>query len=124
MPETKEVPEWTYEHPADHPDNKPPVTAVAVPSDEEKEKYEESINAQIKKALPSDEGLQPLKEPVVRVQLVDPDKEAAAKSEKVDYDAKTVDELKELARERGIDVAWDARKADLVKALEKHDKKG
>jgi hypothetical protein len=113
---------WKYEHPTDHPDNKPPVTLVAVPSDEEVEKYEASINAELAKGQP-DVNLVPqaLEPPPVKVQLVD-GKESNKDKEPIDYEAHTVDELKEIAHKRGIDVAWDARKADLVKALEKHDK--
>lgn len=44
-------------------------------------------------------------------------------TEKQDYESMTVPELKELAKERGVDVGWDARKDEIVTALEKHDKK-
>jgi hypothetical protein len=44
-------------------------------------------------------------------------------AEAVDYEAKTVPELKELARERDIDVPYDARKDEIISALEKADKK-
>ena len=40
-----------------------------------------------------------------------------------DYSDLTVPELRELARERNLDVASDARKDDLVKALKESDKK-
>lgn len=101
---------WIYTHPAEHPDNNPPVTTVAVPSDEAKEDYERSINAALLKAQPkpdTEDVLKPLKK---------------TKTEPVDYEGHTVDELKEMAKERGLDVAWDTRKAELVKALEKQDK--
>jgi hypothetical protein len=131
MAETKEVPAWTYEHPADHPDNKPPLTLVAVPSDEDKKQYEDSVNAQIAKYQP--ETLtkeQAAVDPFVRVQLVDPPEgsakkgatEPGSKPAKVDYDEKTVAELKELAAERGVEIHWDARKDEIIKALEKQDK--
>jgi hypothetical protein len=38
-----------------------------------------------------------------------------------DYDSMTVPELRDLAKERNIEVPWDARKDDLVDAL-KHKK--
>jgi hypothetical protein len=42
--------------------------------------------------------------------------------EEVDYEGKTVPELKELAAERGVDVPYDARKDEIIKALKKADK--
>lgn len=45
-------------------------------------------------------------------------------SEDVDYEEKTVPELKELANERGVDVPYDARKDEIIKALKKADKNG
>jgi hypothetical protein len=121
MPESKEVPEWTYTHPTDHPDNKPPVTIVAVPSDEAKADYEERMNMALKAAQPIEPTLEPLKEPF-KVQLVDPDKEKD-KATATNYDEQTVAELKEVAAEKGVEVKWDDTKADIIKALEKHDKK-
>jgi flavoprotein len=116
MAEAKEVPDWTYEHPADHPDNKPPVTAVAVPSEEAVAQYEAAVNAELAKGQPD---------------TLTKEEEARAKAAggpaavaPVDYESKTVAELKETAAEKGIDLPWDARKDEIVKALEKHDKKG
>ncbi len=43
--------------------------------------------------------------------------------EKVDYEAQTVVELKELAKERNVEISWDARKDEIISALEKDDKK-
>ena len=45
-----------------------------------------------------------------------------ARKEGEDYDSLTVPELQDLARERNLDLPSDARKADIVKALEKDDK--
>jgi Rho termination factor, N-terminal domain len=44
--------------------------------------------------------------------------------EQVDYESKTVPELKDLAAERGVDVPYDARKDEIIKALKKADKNG
>jgi Rho termination factor, N-terminal domain len=43
-------------------------------------------------------------------------------SEDVDYETKTVPELKELAAQRGVEVPYDARKDEIIKALKKSDK--
>lgn len=48
---------------------------------------------------------------------------ATGTAEKQDYEAMTVPELRELAKDRGVDVGWDARKDEIVTALEKDDKK-
>lgn len=101
----EEEPAWKYTHPTDHPDNKPPVTTVAVPSDEAKEQYEAAMNVALEKTQPKEEAVTP---------------EAAAA--KVNYEEKTVHELKELAKERGLEIPWDARKDEIITALEKQDK--
>ena len=123
----EETPDWTYEHPGDHPDNKPPLTMVAVPTDEEKKKYEDAVNAELAKGQPEAASQQNLPEPVVRVELVDPkasakEGERGAQAAKVNYDEKTVAELKELAAHRNVEIPWDARKDEIIKALEKQDK--
>jgi hypothetical protein len=48
---------------------------------------------------------------------------AANQPETQDYEAMTVPDLKELAKERGVEVSWDARKDEIITALEKNDKK-
>ncbi len=45
-----------------------------------------------------------------------------SEDEEVDYEEKTVAELKELAAERGVGVPYDARKDEIIKALKKSDK--
>jgi hypothetical protein len=103
---------WKYEHPTEHPDNKPPVTVVAEPSEEAVADYERSVNAALEKGQPKD-NLVPLEVPG------GPEHKATPK---VDYESKTVVELKDLAKERGVEVSWDARKDEIIKALEKQDK--
>jgi hypothetical protein len=121
MPESKEVPAWTYEHPSDHPDNKPPVTIVAVPSDEAKADYEKRMNMAIEAGQPESlTKVQDMSAPPIKVQLVDGDKDKATAT---NYDEQTVAELKEVAANKGVEVKWDDTKADIIKALEKHDKK-
>lgn len=44
--------------------------------------------------------------------------------EAVNYEEKTVPELKDLANERGVEVPYDARKDEIIKALKQADKKG
>ena len=39
-----------------------------------------------------------------------------------DYEAMTVPELRELAKERDVEIGWHARKDEIVTALEKDDK--
>jgi hypothetical protein len=46
----------------------------------------------------------------------------AGESVKADYDALTVPELRDLARDRNVDVASDARKDEIISALKKADK--
>ena len=53
----------------------------------------------------------------------EPQSPAQHTHEKVDYEAKTVPELRELAKERNVEISWDARKDEIVSALEKQDKK-
>ncbi|HWI67719.1 MAG TPA: Rho termination factor N-terminal domain-containing protein [Nitrospiraceae bacterium] len=48
---------------------------------------------------------------------------AATEQQKQDYEGMTVPELRELAKERGVEAGWDARKDEIVTALEKDDKK-
>jgi hypothetical protein len=48
--------------------------------------------------------------------------EAGSEDEDVNYEEKTVAELKELANERGVDVPYDARKDEIIKALKKAEK--
>lgn len=107
---------WKYEHPTEHPDNNPPVTVVAVPSEEAVADYERSVNAALEKGQPKD-NLVPLEVPG------GPAHKPAPKGEPVDYESKTVVELRELAKERNVEVSWDARKDEIIKALEKQDKK-
>src|SRR4029077_11253696 len=45
-------------------------------------------------------------------------KQATAKQQ-VDYESQTVPELRELAKERGVEIGWDARKDEIIEALEK-----
>jgi len=114
MPEEKiagEEPAWKYEHPKDHPDNKPPMTIVATPSEEATKAYEDSVNAELAKT-------QPAEAPVQQAQGA-----PHAAAAKVNYNEKTVHELKELAAERGVEIGYDARKDEIIKALEKQDKK-
>jgi hypothetical protein len=109
--EGEEAP-WVYEHPTEHPDNNPPVTIVAVPSEEAVADYERSINAALEKEAPKAELI-----PLGGVPGGPQTKPAE------DYEGKTVADLKELAAKRGVEVSWDARKDEIIKALEKHDKK-
>jgi hypothetical protein len=59
-----------------------------------------------------------------RMQGKVPGTEPGTESQDVDYESKTVPELKDLAAERGVDVPYDARKDEIIKALKKADKNG
>jgi hypothetical protein len=120
MAESKdaEAQPWVYEHPSDHPDNKPPVTVVAEDTEEAVKEYETKVNAELEKSRAKPEDTTPVLEPL-KVQLVDPEKDREKAKEATDYEAHTVPELKEMAADKGISIPYDANKADIIKALKK-----
>lgn len=99
-----------------HPDHGKFNVIVAEASDEAVKKEQETMQAAIdreKGNAPDWRDLPDAKGKTARTgETTDAD---------VDYESKTVPELKELAAQRGVDVPADAVKADIIKALKKNE---
>jgi hypothetical protein len=107
----EDKPTYTHTSGEAHPDNNPPLTAVAPVSEEETKKIEDTVNAEIaaqhKANTPPD-------------QAEDKEKEGAEpKVEEASLEEHTVPELKEIAEKKGIPIPWDANKSDIIKAIKK-----
>ena|ERR1044071_4421084 len=119
MPDKKEEKDPVIVHGKSHPDHGKFNVVVAEASDEAIKKEQETIKAARDKQNPPD--WRDLKDGEGKTYWDKQSGEAASTS--ADYESQTVPELTELAAKRGVTVPAGALKADIIKALEKNDKK-
>jgi hypothetical protein len=94
---------------SEHPSHNPPLTVVAEASEEAAKREEDSVNAIREKE-----------------QIKTPEAAAAkpaSEGEEVDLESKTVPELKEIAALKGVEIGWDDKKSDIIKAIQKGNRK-